>query len=771
MSRLSRCAVFLAPLVFLFLFGSWVWWLEQPPDALPADAPAMAFSAERAMVIVRQLAQKPHRAGTTANDEVRTKLLGMLQSQGLDVVTDESTVTRGSTVANPRNIFARLPGTNSLAASGTSGLSGIQGFVAKPRAFLLIAHYDSVPYGPGAADDLSGVAAMLETLRAIKAGPPLTNDLILAFTDGEECGLLGAKGFAGHRWAKDVGCMLNFEARGVCGPTYLFEVGEPKSWLIPEIARSKAPVRTSSLMFEVYRRLPFTTDFHMLRDRIPGMNIAFIGRFPLYHSANDGPEQLDLRSLQHHGDYALAFTRHFGSIALDGECSKAPLTFFSIFGAHLFWYTKSSSLVLSMVILLLLIFLLRCNRNRCEPHREMAVRGITAWAKLLLVGAIVAGCVLGLGWLLRGPFMLYRNISFILAGCFFMAAAVLQWYAGIRRRLLLRHLMMGAYIFWAGGMLIQTLFMPEGAFIWQWPLFASLSGCFIAMICGRLIRSRYTSPAVFMAVSIPVLTFGVPLLSGFAEAVSVFILPFLAVCGILGCGLILPLIDRPVRVLKRPLTVCFLVAGVVLFTRGIVLSSPSDTTPGMSHLLYHLDADTNEALWCSVEDDPETWTRQFVTSASLSRSLTEISDHLLWQGPAPTVAMPAPLAEFVSQSIGSDSTRILRIRLSSPRGAVRMRIHGVSNVPTLSAAMNGIPLDIGGKDWKLDYSILPKESVELTLTIQSNATQTLVLRDVSYGFPVQVSPRPIDSVPMNNVLNRGSSCESDTTQMTRTYKF
>jgi len=39
-----------------------------------------------------------------------------------------------------------------------------------------VAHYDSVPTAPGAADDASGVAALLETARALRFGPLPRND-------------------------------------------------------------------------------------------------------------------------------------------------------------------------------------------------------------------------------------------------------------------------------------------------------------------------------------------------------------------------------------------------------------------------------------------------------------------------------------------------------------------------------------------------------------------------------------------------------------------
>ena len=46
-----------------------------------------------------------------------------------------------------------------------------------------MAHYDTFPTTVGANDNSAAVAAILETGRAILAGPPLRNDVILLFTD------------------------------------------------------------------------------------------------------------------------------------------------------------------------------------------------------------------------------------------------------------------------------------------------------------------------------------------------------------------------------------------------------------------------------------------------------------------------------------------------------------------------------------------------------------------------------------------------------------
>src|SRR5207237_10920349 len=91
------------------------------------------------------------------------------------------------------------------------------------RALLLVAHYDSAPVSPGAADDGSGVVALLESLRALAAGPPLEHDVIALFTDGEEMGLLGAQAFVSQSVAaRDVALVINVEARGASGPSLMF---------------------------------------------------------------------------------------------------------------------------------------------------------------------------------------------------------------------------------------------------------------------------------------------------------------------------------------------------------------------------------------------------------------------------------------------------------------------------------------------------------------------------------------------------------------------
>jgi Peptidase family M28 len=177
--------------LFLLLASTACVLLKKHPLApLSGNAPATEFSGERAMLHLWNFAQRPHPVGSAEHDRARDYLVNALTRLGLPPEIQRTTgVTACYMVAGAvENIVARLKG-----SAGSSG------------AVLLSAHYDSVPAGPGAGDDGSGVVTLLETIRVLRAGLPLRNDVVVLFTDGEEEGLLGASAFmAEHPWARDM---------------------------------------------------------------------------------------------------------------------------------------------------------------------------------------------------------------------------------------------------------------------------------------------------------------------------------------------------------------------------------------------------------------------------------------------------------------------------------------------------------------------------------------------------------------------------------------
>ncbi len=73
-------------------------------------------------------------------------------------------------------------------------IATLKGTVNPELIYIVSSHYDSVAVGPGADDDSSGTAALLETAR-ILAGHPQPSTIIFASFTGEEAGLLGSREF------------------------------------------------------------------------------------------------------------------------------------------------------------------------------------------------------------------------------------------------------------------------------------------------------------------------------------------------------------------------------------------------------------------------------------------------------------------------------------------------------------------------------------------------------------------------------------------------
>jgi Zn-dependent M28 family amino/carboxypeptidase len=130
-----------------------------------------------------------------------------------------------------------------------------------------MAHYDSVGTAPGATDDGSGVVTLLETLVALKSGPPLRNDVIFLFTDGEELAEVGSQGFVDeHPWAKEVSVVWNLDSGGSCGAA---DVDIPNGWALQEFKKVVPHPLTSSIKAELAKLGPLGGDD--TPERLPGL--------------------------------------------------------------------------------------------------------------------------------------------------------------------------------------------------------------------------------------------------------------------------------------------------------------------------------------------------------------------------------------------------------------------------------------------------------------------------------------------------------------------
>jgi Peptidase family M28 len=225
--------------------------------------------------------------GSPANARARAYIIDQLRLFGFEVRVQETDARRGSMGQSARvaNIIAVKPG-------------------RRPEALGLLSHYDSVPAGPGAADDAYGVAVSLEAARVLGARSDRNWTLMVLVTDGEEADLMGAAALATDRTVTDrLDAYINIEASGDAGPPFLFEVGPGNSWLVTPWA-SRAPwPRGGSFVTEIYKRLPNDTDFSILKQHeIPGLNFAIVGDSYAYHTARDTPERLSPVTVRRTGE-------------------------------------------------------------------------------------------------------------------------------------------------------------------------------------------------------------------------------------------------------------------------------------------------------------------------------------------------------------------------------------------------------------------------------------------------------------------------------------
>src|SRR5690606_10518453 len=229
----------------------------------------------------------------------------------------------------------------------------------------LLSHYDSalVP-SFGASDAGSGVVTILESVRAYLASKNQPkNDIIILFSDAEEIGLDGAKLFVNeHPWTKNIGLVLNFEARGTSGPSnMILETNGGNSNLVKAFieANPEFPV-ASSLMYSVYKMLPNDTDSTVFRTDadIDSFFFAFIDSHFNYHTANDTMYHLDWDSLMHQGSYLLPLIHYFADADLSKLKSETDNVFVNFPGLKMIDYPFSWILpLLALATFLFLLFI------------------------------------------------------------------------------------------------------------------------------------------------------------------------------------------------------------------------------------------------------------------------------------------------------------------------------------------------------------------------------------------------------------------------------
>jgi hypothetical protein len=456
-----------------------------PPEAAPETSPATEFSAGRAAKFLMEIAQKPHPMGAPEHARVRDYIFRALSDMGFKPEAHDNSVIR--------NIVVRL----NEAGEGR-------------KAVVLVAHYDTVQSSPGAGDDGYGVATLLETARALKANAPLKNKVILLFTDGEERGLLGAKAFVyGHPSIADAGIVLNFDARGNSGPFLMFQTSDQNEWLIEEFGKAAPFPVANSLMSEIYKTLPNDTDFSVFIDAgVAGLNFACIDGFGSYHTPADSLDNIDSRTIQHAGSYALALTRHFGELDLD-RGAGGRVVYFDILGKILVRYSQKWILPLTIFVALLLAGIFTYGFLNGRLTLTGIAMGFLALLLSILgsIAVIYAAQPLGVLAPLAPDASAhnrnYGNSLYVLGPVALTLVTTLGVYALFRKIAGVQDLTAGGLLWWLLLMTLSSLITPGGSYLFTWPLLFNVIAFGLSLTAKNQKTFSWKHSALFSICAIP----------------------------------------------------------------------------------------------------------------------------------------------------------------------------------------------------------------------------------------------------------------------------
>ena len=712
----------------------------------PERSAADVFSAGRAMRLLREIAAAPRPIGSGAAARARYAIAAELDALHLvpHVQTASAVSAQSGRVAGTvRNVVARLPGRD------------------PSRAVLLVAHYDSVPVAAGAADDGGGVVTLLETARTLSAGPRPRNDVIFLFTDGEERGLLGARAFLREDpWAFGVGVVLNFDSPGSSSPVLMYETSAGNGLLVREFMAAAPRPYTSSLMYEVSRRLPIASDFHpFVAAGVSGMSFGALDGPAYDHTAYDSLQSFHSRSLQHEGDTALALARHFGDLDL-WDLHREDVVYFDVVDGFAVVYGKG--LVLPFVALAVAVFAVAVTvafRRKLLSLRGLSM-AVPASATVLGVALLVMAVVWGMyrtayeqrTWSATGVVIsdFYRLGLVLLA-----AAVIVAAYEFLLRRLRPWDLAVAALLWWLVGAVAVAVIFPGASYLLTWPLAGAGLGLLGAVMLGDRALHSVAGVAVTLAGAAP----GVVLMSS-ATYLLLMSAGLKQVVTVLAVWLVAGLLVLPLEIVRRGFR-WWAPAGLAVGGAVVLMLVGSTVAFDVEHprftSIYYRQGERGAAAWQTV-DRVDGWTTQFLPDAP---RYTFSAGYFPEMGVRTTVAqaaaplrLPPPVLRVVSDTTTGDR-RTVRLRLRSPRGAqvVSLLVHSV--VGGLTASVDGLPLR--GSDttildgttvrWWFDYYAPPPAGVVVTLRFAAGPEVLLRAVDFSYGIPPQLAAKYAERPP------------------------
>jgi hypothetical protein len=492
-----------------------------PWRVTPASAPPDIFSGERALSHLPIIAREPHPPGSPAQAVVRDYLVQQLTNLGLEVEVQQA--------PGVENVVARLYGTD------------------PNGAILMQAHYDSIG-GPGAADNGTGVSALLEIARALAAGPSMRNDIIILFADSEELPdpFTGTKAFVrAHPWMADVRVAISMDT-AVHGFISINDTGPDNGWIVQVLARAYSGGAWTSLSGGGgYDSLPFRQAgirVLQLEDNYP---------FREQHTPDDVPDIVRPGSVQQLGEQVLAIVRELSDLELDNTSGEQQ-TYMYVPVIGLAYYPEAWALPLAIVagvLLIIAVGMVLWRKLASWGSFGVTFLAVIAPAALAAVGtnAIWKAASKLFGWETHRwsewPEVIPPNgwLILILSNLIVLVLAMVVYRFARRWSTRASFSLLGLFIFLILAVVL-ALTDPRGAILITWPVLIGSAVWIMATALGKD-GKKWSVDAGILLAAIPTILYILPLVPAIFMGDGTKSVAMTAGAWVIILGIILPVVD------------------------------------------------------------------------------------------------------------------------------------------------------------------------------------------------------------------------------------
>lgn len=720
--------------LFLLLILSGIFYFMMPQNYDQTEASLAEFSTKRALEKVKIISQKPHFVGSKNHEVVAQYLIKELKNLGLSPTIQEGfTLSDGGTLVKSKNILAKIKGTSNS------------------KALLLLSHYDSAPhsFSPGASDDASGVATILESVRAFLYNKTQhKNDIIILFSDAEELGLNGAALFVTqHQLAKEVGLVLNFEARGSSGPSYmLMETNKGNANMVKAFTDGKADYSVSnSLMYSIYKMLPNDTDLTVFREsgKIQGFNFAFIDSHFNYHTEHDNFENLSPETLAHQGSYLFPLLNYFSNADLSNLNSNDDYVYINVpFG---FVNYPFSWIIPMLIIGFGLVFgFLFIGLGKHVLQIDEVLKGFVP----LLLSLIVAGGITYIGWKLLLEFypqyqdilhgFTYNGHDYIYAFTSLSIAICFLFYQNSGKRNAEMNQLFAPLFLWLLLNIGIAIFLKGAGFLII-PVISS------ALMLGIYVLTQKSNWLINCILAIPTLIIIAPFIQMFPVGLGLKILFGSAILTVLAFGLLVPVFGSFSK--KGIWSAVFFLLSIGLFVKAHQASDYTTERPKPNSLVYLHDTDAKKSYWTTYDKNLDEWTKGYLgdnpksaEALNTNKLYSKYGSEFTFMNDAPNKNIATPTIEFLRDTLKGNQ-HLYSIKITPNRAVNRYDIFNANNVKLHNLVANGAKaIDFksnisGSNSGKiLSYYVVDNEPLILNFSISKNDKLNLNLVESSFDL-------------------------------------